>query len=123
MRYSFGRLVLSAAAVTVYLLSWYGLGTCFFGCLLLFICCLGAVYRCCYSFIIVVLAMYSLGKLVQFTVAVAVYLLSWRLLGIRFCCCCRSFAVLALSAAAGVIIWNFWFVLCCVDVPIAEAQH
>ncbi|GAN11779.1 hypothetical protein MAM1_0945d11377 [Mucor ambiguus] len=35
-------------------------------------------------------------------------------------CCC---SLLVLAAAAGVIIWNFWFVLCCVDVPIAEAQH
>ncbi|GAN05020.1 hypothetical protein MAM1_0080c04488 [Mucor ambiguus] len=96
---------------------------------------------------------HSLGKLVQFTAAVAVYLLlSWHCLGVRFCCCCRSFAVLlvmlyrinlVLSAAASiycwlswcysvlalfaagvvVICWNFWFVLCCVDVPITEAQH
>ncbi|GAN11764.1 hypothetical protein MAM1_0906c11352 [Mucor ambiguus] len=68
--------------------------------------------------------------------------------GVRVCCCCRSFAELAMLYlvslvlfaaiccyykhlllavltlfAAGVVIWNFWFVLCCVDVPIAEAQH
>ncbi|GAN03785.1 hypothetical protein MAM1_0048c03240 [Mucor ambiguus] len=118
--------------------------------------------------------MHSFGKLVKVTAAAAVYLFSWCLLGVRFCCCCRLFAVLVmfypislvLSAAAtsiycwmsvmilclgarfcccccpssavlvmlyrrvnlalsaaGVIIWNFWFVLCCVDVPIAEAQH
>ncbi|GAN05009.1 hypothetical protein MAM1_0079c04477 [Mucor ambiguus] len=115
IHYSFGWLVLFAAAVAVYLLSWCGLGPCFC-CLLSFICCLGAVYcYCCCSFIIAVLAMHSLGKLVQFTAAVAVYLLSWRLLGALFCCCCRSFAVLVmlyrinlvLSAAAS-IYWLFW---------------
>ncbi|GAN01082.1 hypothetical protein MAM1_0004c00513 [Mucor ambiguus] len=96
-----------------------------FCCLLSFFYCLGAAYCCCCccSLIIAVLVMHSLGKLVQFTAAVAVYLLSWRLLGVRFCCWCRSFVLLALSAAGVVVIWNFWFVLCCVDVPIAEAQH
>ncbi|GAN04255.1 hypothetical protein MAM1_0059d03715 [Mucor ambiguus] len=104
--------MLFTAAVAVYLLSWCGLGACFC-CLLLFICCLGAVYCCyCCAFIIAVLVMHSLlGKLEQFTVAVAVYLLSWRLLGVGFCCYCRSFAVLVmlyrvilvLSAAAASI--------------------
>ncbi|GAN11790.1 hypothetical protein MAM1_0967d11390, partial [Mucor ambiguus] len=66
--------------------------------------------RCCCDYrSLVVLAMLSLGNLVLFAAAVAVYLLSW----------CRYLAL----AAAGVVIWNFWFVLCCVDVPIAEAQH
>ncbi|GAN11788.1 hypothetical protein MAM1_0961c11388 [Mucor ambiguus] len=119
-----GNLVLfAAAAVVVCLLYWCGLGACF-RCLLSFICCLAAVYCCCYcSLIVAVLVMHSLGKLAQFSAAVvAVYLLSWRLLCVRFCYCCCSFAVLALSAA-GVIIWDFWFVLCFVDVPIAEAQH
>ncbi|GAN11903.1 hypothetical protein MAM1_1236d11527, partial [Mucor ambiguus] len=65
--------------------------------------------------------MHFLGKLAQFTAAVAVYLLSWHLLGVCFCFCCRSFAVflvmlydisLVLSAAtalsaAAVVIWNF----------------
>jgi hypothetical protein len=55
--------------------------------------------------------MHSLGKLVQFIAAIAVYLLScWRLSGVRFCCYCRSFIVLVilyrinlmLSAAAGI---------------------
>ncbi|GAN10089.1 hypothetical protein MAM1_0319d09625 [Mucor ambiguus] len=62
----------------------------------------------------------------------------------RFCCCYRSLAAVlvlsapavvvhsllfwcsiisVLAAATGVIIWKFWFVLCCVDVPIAEAHH
>ncbi|GAN07819.1 hypothetical protein MAM1_0177c07323 [Mucor ambiguus] len=132
-------------------ISWCGSGACF--CYLpTFICCLGAVYCCCCcSLIIAVFVMHSLGKLVlQFTAAVVVYLLSWRLLGVHFCCCCcRSFAVLVilyrvnlvLSAAAAsiywlcwrcsvlalsaacMITWNFCFVLCFVDVPIAEAQH
>ncbi|GAN11804.1 hypothetical protein MAM1_0987c11405 [Mucor ambiguus] len=53
-----------------------------------------------------VLVMHSLGKQVQFTAAVAVYLLSW-------CCClvlvasavyCRPFAVLVLSTAATVAV-------------------
>ncbi|GAN11833.1 hypothetical protein MAM1_1067d11444, partial [Mucor ambiguus] len=97
MRYSFGRLVLFAAAVAVYLLSWYGLGACF-GCPPLFICCLRAVYCCCCSFIIIVLVMYSLG--------------------VHFCCCCRSFAVLVMlyhinllvlsAAAASIYCWLFW---------------
>jgi hypothetical protein len=43
-----------------------------------------------------VLVMDSLGKLVQFTTAVAVYLLSWRLLGVRFCGCCCLFAMLVM---------------------------
>ncbi|GAN03736.1 hypothetical protein MAM1_0047d03191 [Mucor ambiguus] len=112
MHYSFGRLMIFAATVVVYLLSWCGLGACFCCLLSFFICCLGAVYSCCgCSFIITVLVMHSLGKLVQFTAAVAVYLLFWRLLGVRFYCCCRSFAVfmmlycvnLVLSAAAASI--------------------
>jgi hypothetical protein len=117
MHYYFGRLVLFVAAVAVYLLSWCGFGACFC-CLPSFVCCLGAVY-CCYSlFLIVVLVMHSLGKLVQFTAAVAVYLLScWCLLGVRFCCCCRSFAVLVMiyrislvlsSAAASIYCWQSW---------------
>jgi hypothetical protein len=117
--YFFGKLlVLFDTAVTVYLLPWCCLGICF-GCPLLFTCCLGAVYCCCCccSFIIAVLVMHSLGKLIQFTAAIAVYLLSWRLLGVRFCCCCRSFAVLVMpyrinlvqSAAAGSIYcWLSW---------------
>ncbi|GAN11874.1 hypothetical protein MAM1_1178d11495 [Mucor ambiguus] len=94
MHYSFGRLVLFAVAIAAYLLSWCGLGACF--------CCLGAVYCCCCccccSFIMIAVSvMHSLGKLIQFTVVVAVYLLPWRLLGVRFfCCCCRSFAVLVM---------------------------
>ncbi|GAN11863.1 hypothetical protein MAM1_1149c11481 [Mucor ambiguus] len=110
-----GKLLLFIAAVAVYLLSW----------------CLSS--RCCCDYrSLAVLAMLSLGNLALFGAAVvAVYLLSWCLLGApRFCCCCRAFAVLlmlyrvnlALSAAA-VVVWNFWFVLCSVDVPIAEAQH
>ncbi|GAN03089.1 hypothetical protein MAM1_0034c02540 [Mucor ambiguus] len=139
VHYSFGRLVLFAAAVAIYLLSCSRLGACFC-CLMSFICCLGAVYCCCCSLLLiaVVLVMHSLGKLVQFTTtAVAVYLLSWRLLGVRFFYCCRSFVVLvmlyyvnlvlsavaAALSATGVVIWIFWFVICCVDVPIAEAQH
>ncbi|GAN10380.1 hypothetical protein MAM1_0349c09920 [Mucor ambiguus] len=115
---SFGNLALFAAAVAVYLLSWCFclVGACFC-CLLSFTCCLGAVYCCCCrSFIIAVLVMHSLGKLVQhFTSAVAVYLLSWRLIWCYllllqastvgcvgddalswafFCYCCRLFAVL-----------------------------
>ncbi|GAN04303.1 hypothetical protein MAM1_0060d03763 [Mucor ambiguus] len=104
--------LLFAVAVAAYSISWCGLGACF--------CCLGAVYCCCCchcSFIIAVLVMHSLGKLMQFTAAVAVYLLSWRLLGVRFfCCCCRSFAVLVmlyrinlvLSAAASIYWWLCW---------------
>ncbi|GAN02598.1 hypothetical protein MAM1_0025d02042 [Mucor ambiguus] len=94
---SLGNSVLFAAAVAVYLLSWCGLGACFC-CLLSFICCLAAVYCCCCcSFIIIaVLVMHSLGKLVQFTAAVFVYLMSWRLLGVRVCCCCRSLAMLVM---------------------------
>ncbi|GAN03447.1 hypothetical protein MAM1_0041c02900 [Mucor ambiguus] len=117
---SFGNLALFAAAVAVYLLSWCCclVGACFC-CLLSFTCCLGAVYCCCYrSFIIAVLVMHSLGKLVHFTAAVAVYLLSWRLLGVRFCCCCcPSFAVLVViyridlvlsAAAASIYCWLSW---------------
>ncbi|GAN02937.1 hypothetical protein MAM1_0031c02387 [Mucor ambiguus] len=82
----------ATAVVTVYLLSWCGLGACFC-CLLSFICCLvGALYCCCcWSFIIAVL-------------------LVMLCLGVRFCCCCRSFAAwvmlyrvnLVLSAAASI---------------------
>ncbi|GAN07081.1 hypothetical protein MAM1_0147d06571 [Mucor ambiguus] len=143
MMLSFGnKLLLLATDVAVYLLSWrLGggarcccdcrslavlailslVGACFC-CLLLFTCCLGAaVYCCCCycSLIIAVLVMQSLGKLVKFTAAVAIYLLlSWRLLGVRFCCCCRSFTVLlmfyrislVLSAAAASIYycWLSW---------------
>ncbi|GAN11894.1 hypothetical protein MAM1_1218d11518 [Mucor ambiguus] len=118
MHYSFGKLLLFAAAVAVYLLSWCALGACF-RCLLSSICCLGAVYCCyCCSLIIAVLVMHSLGKLVQFTATVAVYLLlSWRLLGVRFCCCCSSFAVLVMlyrinlvlsAAAASIYCWLSW---------------
>ncbi|GAN11797.1 hypothetical protein MAM1_0982d11398 [Mucor ambiguus] len=122
MMLSLGNLLLFAAATAVYLLSWcLGarcccnccsfailamlslVGACFC-CLLPFTFCLGAVYCCCCcSLIIAVLVMHSLGA--------------------RFCCCCHSFAVLGLASAAGVVIWIFWFVLCFVDVPIAETQH
>ncbi|GAN06543.1 hypothetical protein MAM1_0127d06027 [Mucor ambiguus] len=67
MRYSFGRLVLFAAAVAVYLLSWYGLGACF-DCLPLFICCLGAV---------LVLSTAAAAAVFASAAAVAHFLLSW----------------------------------------------
>ncbi|GAN08105.1 hypothetical protein MAM1_0189c07612 [Mucor ambiguus] len=116
---SLGILALFAAAVAVYQLSWccHLVGTCFC-CLLSFACCLGTVYCCCCcSLNIAILVMHSLlGKLVQLTAAVSVYLLSWRSLGVRFfCCCCHSFSVLVmlyrinlvLSAAAS-IYWLCW---------------
>ncbi|GAN07057.1 hypothetical protein MAM1_0146c06547 [Mucor ambiguus] len=79
---------------------------------------------CCRSLAVLVvlstavLVMHCLGKLVlQFTAAVAVYLLPWRLLGARFCCSCRLFVVLVmlyrvdlvlLSAAASIYCWLSW---------------
>ncbi|GAN11911.1 hypothetical protein MAM1_1250c11536 [Mucor ambiguus] len=100
----------AAPPVAVYLLSWCCclVGACFC-CLLSFTCCLGAVYYCCCcSLIIAVLVKHSLAS----ATASIYYWLSWR---------CS--VVLMLSSAGVIIRWNFWFVLCCVDVPIAEAQH
>ncbi|GAN03215.1 hypothetical protein MAM1_0036c02666 [Mucor ambiguus] len=90
--------------------------------------CLGA--RCCCDCrLLAVLAMFFLGNLVlasavycclfvvlvlSTAAAAAVHLLS---LLSSWC------TLLPLSAAANVVTWIFWFVLCCVDVPIAEAQH
>ncbi|GAN04545.1 hypothetical protein MAM1_0067d04006 [Mucor ambiguus] len=90
-------LVQLAADFAVYLLpSWYGLGA-FFCCLLSFIGRLSAVdCCCCCSFAIAVLVIHSL-------------------VGARFCCYCRSPAILVmlyrvnlvLSAAAS-IYWLCW---------------
>ncbi|GAN11752.1 hypothetical protein MAM1_0886d11338 [Mucor ambiguus] len=112
-----GSLVLYAAAIAVYLLlSW----------------CLGALCCCCCHHSLAVMVMLSQGAhcfccCYPTMLYVLLVLLHCE---VRFCRHCRSFVVLmalyrvnlALSAA-GVVIWTFWFVLCCVDVPIAEAQH
>ncbi|GAN11919.1 hypothetical protein MAM1_1265c11545, partial [Mucor ambiguus] len=51
------------------------------------------------------------------------HLLSYCCFLLKSSCYLPAVAAAVLAAAAGVIICNVWFVLCCVDVPIAEAQH
>ncbi|GAN09030.1 hypothetical protein MAM1_0238d08552 [Mucor ambiguus] len=83
-------------------------GACFC-CLLSFTYCLGAAAAAVLASAVYYYRLFSVLVLSS-TAAVAVYLLSWRLLGVRFCCC-RSFTVLVmlyrvnlvLSAAAASI--------------------
>ncbi|GAN04593.1 hypothetical protein MAM1_0068d04054 [Mucor ambiguus] len=73
---------------------------------------------CCGCCSLAVLVMLSLvGNFVLFAAAVAVYLLSWRLLSVRFCCRYRSLAVLMMlyrvslvlsAAAASIYFWLSW---------------
>jgi hypothetical protein len=102
MMLSLGKPVLFAAAVAVYLLSWY----------------LGA--RCCYDCrSLAVLVMLSLGKPVLFAVAVAVaivYLLSWCccLVGACFCCllsftCCLGAVYCCFCLLDTVLVIHYFF--------------
>ncbi|GAN09300.1 hypothetical protein MAM1_0257d08825 [Mucor ambiguus] len=145
---SLGKFLLLATAAAVYLSPWF-LGVCcccdcrslavlamlFLGNLM------HAFSVCCRSLAVLVLptaagAAASHLLLYFLQLSTVVHLLFWRcslLQVLAFAVYCRLFAVVVLStaaaavhlvpSAAGVVIWNFWFVLCCVDVPIAEAQH
>ncbi|GAN02617.1 hypothetical protein MAM1_0025c02061 [Mucor ambiguus] len=60
----------------------------------------------CRSFTVLVLSIAAAAVvLVLFAADVDVYLLSWRLLGVRFCCCCRLFAVLVMLCRINLVLF------------------